>query len=577
MKALVNLLIISYKEINMRSRHPLRKLLIVFFSLLLLPITNLQAIISEKQVDSLLLNQSFEQKAKILDSLSSNNVLNNPSLGLRLSKRYYSLVKNSEDDFLLGRSNFLLGMSYDMVGDFDLALEHLFRAEKILVHTQKKLLLSKVYNEIGLVYSIQENPDLLSQSLIYYKKFLNLALELENKMEIAGAYSNIAQYYEFVKKYDTSLLFHEKALKIRKKIGDKRVLGISYGSIGFVNKLLGNKKVALENLKKAEQLFKEVDYQWGLYENYLGQTNYYLDTKNYPFAKEYAYKTLDICRIMNSKYAFQSVYRVLAKYHKAIQDIEKAFQYQELQYQYQDSISTQEMNDKLVEMKTRYDLNKKESAIQLLEEKNKAKQKWIFTIIVAGLLIIVVIMYNFFILKKKREKEKLLYKMEKELANEKIEKSKLLEEELQKENRYKSKQLTTHALNMLQKNKLLQEMDIELKCCVPRMDDEIKKSINSIRRQIKRNMSSEKDWHLFKLYFEEVNKDFLNSLQEKSDQITINDLRLAALIKLNLNIKEAAAVLNIEPDSLKKARYRLRQKLKLQKGEKLIDYFNSFD
>jgi tetratricopeptide (TPR) repeat protein len=475
-------------------------------------------------------------------------------------------------------------MSYDMVGDFDLALEHLFRAEKILIHTQKKLLLSKVYNEIGLVYSIQENPDLLSQSLIYYKKFLNLALELENKMEIAGAYSNIAQYYEFVKKYDTSLLFHEKALTMRKEIGDKRVLGISYGSIGFVNKLLGNNKIALENLKKAEQLFKEVDYQWGLYENYIGQANYYLTIQEYDFSKEYADKAMDICEEMNSKYAYKTVYKFLANYYKETNKAEEAYKYQELQYIYQDSISTEKMNDRLVEMKTLYDLDKKENAIQLLEEKNKAKQKWIFTIALGSLLVIVIVLYTLILVISKRKKEGLLYeaekqlnKKEKELANEKIEKSKLIENELQKENRYKSKQLTTHALNMLQKNKLLQEMDIELKCCVPRMDDELKRNINSIRRQIKRNMSSQKDWHLFKLYFEEVNKEFLNSLQEKSDQITINDLRLAALIKLNLNIKEAAAVLNIEPDSLKKARYRLRQKLKLQKGEKLIDFFNSFD
>ncbi len=155
-----------------------------------------------------------------------------------------------------------------------------------------------------------------------------------------------------------------------------------------------------------------------------------------------------------------------------------------------------------------------------------------------------------------------------------MEKSKLLESKLKEENAYQSKQLTTHALNMLQKNKLLLEMDNELKTYAPKTDDMLKKKLNSIRRQIKRNMNSENDWDLFKLYFEEVNKNFFSTLQENCKDLTTGDQKLAALIKLNLNIKEAAAVLNISPDSLKKARYRLRKKLGLYDRENLADYLN---
>lgn len=85
-------------------------------------------------------------------------------------------------------------------------------------------------------------------------------------------------------------------------------------------------------------------------------------------------------------------------------------------------------------------------------------------------------------------------------------------------------------------------------------------------------MNSEKDWDLFKLYFENVNENFYTTLQNKSNELTSGDLKLAALIKLNLNIKEAAAVLNISPDSLRKARYRLRKKLGLYDRENLSDY-----
>ncbi len=100
------------------------------------------------------------------------------------------------------------------------------------------------------------------------------------------------------------------------------------------------------------------------------------------------------------------------------------------------------------------------------------------------------------------------------------------------------------------------------------------KKISDFRRLVNRNMNSEKDWSLFKLYFEEVNKDFYSTLQNRFNGLTSGDLKLAALIKLNLNIKEAAAVLNVSPDSLKKARYRLRLKLGLNDRENLADFLN---
>ena len=87
-------------------------------------------------------------------------------------------------------------------------------------------------------------------------------------------------------------------------------------------------------------------------------------------------------------------------------------------------------------------------------------------------------------------------------------------------------------------------------------------------------MNLEKDWEMFKMYFEEVNKNFYTNLRKISNELTPGDLKLAALVKLNLNIKEAAAVLNISPESLRKARYRLRKKLHLKYGDNLSEFLN---
>jgi len=78
---------------------------------------------------------------------------------------------------------------------------------------------------------------------------------------------------------------------------------------------------------------------------------------------------------------------------------------------------------------------------------------------------------------------------------------------------------------------------------------------------------TEKEWELFKKYFENINKDFNTKLLAINPDLSVSDYRLAALISLNMNIKEAAAVLNITPSSVKLARHRLRKKLKIDTGE----------
>jgi DNA-binding CsgD family transcriptional regulator len=78
---------------------------------------------------------------------------------------------------------------------------------------------------------------------------------------------------------------------------------------------------------------------------------------------------------------------------------------------------------------------------------------------------------------------------------------------------------------------------------------------------------TEKEWELFKKYFENINKDFNTKLLAINPDLSVSDYRLAALISLNMNIKEAAAVLNITPSSVKLARHRLRKKLNINTSE----------
>jgi hypothetical protein len=160
------------------------------------------------------------------------------------------------------------------------------------------------------------------------------------------------------------------------------------------------------------------------------------------------------------------------------------------------------------------------------------------------------------------------------LLHEELKMAKLKEQELLCEIEYKAKSLTTYALSMVQKNKMLEEVkeSVELLLKKPNQNSEHFKKLSRI---IEFGFALDKDWDDFKMYFQEVQTDFFPKLKEKFPELSTSDLKLCALIKLNLNMKQTAAILRISPDSVKVARHRLRKKFGLSCEENLTAFVMS--
>jgi len=77
--------------------------------------------------------------------------------------------------------------------------------------------------------------------------------------------------------------------------------------------------------------------------------------------------------------------------------------------------------------------------------------------------------------------------------------------------------------------------------------------------------------HLPSFYsnFEKIYPNFVKTLQKISADITANELKLCAFLRLNLSSKEISLLLNITPESVNKARYRLRKKVDIKSKDDL--------
>jgi len=76
--------------------------------------------------------------------------------------------------------------------------------------------------------------------------------------------------------------------------------------------------------------------------------------------------------------------------------------------------------------------------------------------------------------------------------------------------------------------------------------------------------------------FQEVYVGFYKKLNEQFPNLTPNDLRLCAFLRLNMTSKEIAELTFQSPESLKTARYRLRKKIGLDRTENLVAFLTKF-
>jgi len=84
---------------------------------------------------------------------------------------------------------------------------------------------------------------------------------------------------------------------------------------------------------------------------------------------------------------------------------------------------------------------------------------------------------------------------------------------------------------------------------------------------------TEEDSRHFRVLFEKIHPGFLAQLRVKFPDLTQSETRLLALTKLNLNTREMSDILNVEPNSIRRLRNRIRQKFNLPTGDNLESLF----
>ena len=499
-----------------------------------------------------------------------------PEIAFVLATEALEESKLAKDDPLTGKIQLLRGSILFQFGMFQQSAEALYEAGHIFQTSQNQSQLAKVHNLLGEVYYKIKSPTEALQrhetALEIYQKLKDPAGEAETKSFIGGMYEKIGAYPK-------ALEYQNEALGIFEKLGLKSSIAFVRENIGSIYEDLGNYDSAYSNFQKALILNTELGDSLHMISNLNNLGDVYRKTKEPEKSLAYSLQAAEMSERLGSLYQQRSAVVDISKANAEIGNFEQAYYFLEQSRKLSESVFSEESTRQLAVQEAQYKLFAKNQEIDRLEQKQRfdGKIKWLLLLLLGILCVLGWVIFNRQTLKIRSNKELLerqqeILKVKEQLIETEKQNLHLLELKMKAEDEAHSKSLTAQTLHVIDKNQMLDDIQSRLKSILEDEPKEQKKKIRNLIKQIDYNFSHDSDWDDFKHNFERVHQDFFKNIQQSSDGLTPAELKLVSLMRLNLSSKEIASSLGISMDSLRISRYRLRKKLKLEKGGSLQQF-----
>lgn len=262
--------------------------------------------------------------------------------------------------------------------------------------------------------------------------------------------------------------------------------------------------------------------------------------------------------------------RAIVDIYQMRNDRDSAIKYMTILVGVQDSLNQAETKSLKSRMKLQQDIANYQINMSLAEARTALAQRTTLIIIIVSVLLITSGGIIWVLQRHKNISDKKLRHLENERLAMNLQQEKMQNEHYQDKIRYQERSLTSKALLLLNKNKLLNDLldQIETFASSGALP---KKQARLLEKKIKAHLSDDSDWNDFTMHFEQVNPQFFETLKTSYPQLTDKDLKLCAYFKLGFSIKQIAKMLSVLPESINTSRYRLRRKMNLERDIAIED------
>ncbi|WP_461090488.1 tetratricopeptide repeat protein [Spirosoma gilvum] len=519
---------------------------------------------------------SFAQSLSTAEQLSRQY----PDSAYRLSKAKLDQAilqhnKLSEGDYLQH-----IGLLFYHQSSYVQAIDFLLQAQKIFIAEKDANRLARNQNELGTVYYYNEQVD---QALVQFNEALAFYQQQRNRGGLAQTYANIGHIYE--KRQSPNLAYQYQKLALANSLAarDTNSLAKIYENLGSIFEDEARYDSAHYYYQNALTLAQQTHDEIGQLEilNNLGDV--FRKTGNYQQGLAYSRKALRMSREKRELYQVSAALRDIAKTYRLMNQPDSAYAYIERSRDLTDEIYGIENNRQITLLQTLYEVERKDSEIDQLNAQKRTDLIIIIATVVVLLLIgvlgVVIISRQRLKLRNQQalhQQNQAIFRTQHELIQAELKNKQLEEENLKSQLELKSKELTAHTLQIIQKNQVLEELKNDLTAILKDDKRDQKKLLRQLAQKIDLSFNQDKYWDDFRNIFDQVHPNFFHTLTQQFPELTATDLRLIALLKMNINSTDVATLLGISPDSLRVARYRLRKKIGLAEGESLSAFIQRF-
>jgi adenylate cyclase len=333
-------------------------------------------------------------RLELLRNLAFNEV-NDFSLSIKYANELISLSKKENNNLYLFRGYYLRGSKRKLKGDLQEALQDFMASIKMAQISANKIGEGITYMEMANVFSVMKET---KKAFLYYDKAIFILRKSKDKLKLASALSNLGDEY-----LKNNLL--NKALKCFYESGklfeeEKYTSGIAYtvGSMGVIYFQLGNEGMAENNLKKAIRLLEPIEDYYGISEYLINLSDVYQKQKKWNLAITTASRSLQLAQKNGYKDQISSSNLQLSKLYEKTNNSPKALLFYKSHIAYRDSVTNVKMVQELADLRTNFEVSKKQTEVNLLEKeseiqqlKAKKQQTILYVTIIALFLIVLLV------------------------------------------------------------------------------------------------------------------------------------------------------------------------------------------
>ena len=454
---------------------------------------------------------------------------------------------------------------YIIANDYPIATKKLLEAEKLATNSGN-------YGWQGIVSHLKGVLQLkllnYKASIIPYEKAAELCGKAGDSLCLAESLEQLGAIHAQLNNLEDAVRYYKLAKPLIERFGSEISFSIMLSNYGNLLLKQNNAAEAIPLFEQAIATYSKTARNKEKAQSINNLAAAYTQLQKYDLALQTYNTAISLNKEFNMPESLATNYSGLAEMYAQKGDYKKAYEYIGLHKTLNDSLIGEEVQLKVADLTGKFKTQEKELALNKTRLKLATVQKDIqkrnFLILTVFILLLAGSVLWYFQYKKKNNEIKLHQHNLSNLTAVIIQKNRLLSQFESQLNNGESMALTeTQA-------EAETEDDIETEAAEELLAEEFDNNLYN------KQILTDEDWTSFKIQFDKAYPGFLLRLRKANHNLSEAEERLFLFIKLKLKTREAAAMLGITVDSIKKTRNRLRKRLELSKNMNLEEFVEKF-